>query len=229
MRKKTELEHRMNKENIDICCIQETHLQKDKTFKARGYQCFRTDRGGDRRKGGIITLIKSNINAYMSSSSNDGAEQHTITVNTLKKDIILVNYYCPNNVNLALHNIHVRDSNFIIMGDFNSHSQSWGYDHIDARGEEIEAWQDDKNLTLINQPYDTPTFYSRCWHTTRTPDIALCTEDLHSITMREVGNQLGGSDHRPAYLTLEASINSTKVKLQESKLVAIQAPHKHPN
>ena len=49
MRKKTELEHRMNKENIDICCIQETHLQKNKTFKARGYQCFRTDRGGDRR------------------------------------------------------------------------------------------------------------------------------------------------------------------------------------
>ena len=50
MRKKTELEHRMNKENIDICCIQETHLLKDKTFKVRGYKCFRTDRGGDRRK-----------------------------------------------------------------------------------------------------------------------------------------------------------------------------------
>ena len=104
---------------------------------------------------------------------------------------------------MALHNIHVRDSNFIIMGDFNSHSQSWGYDHIDARGEEIEAWQDDNNLTLINQPYDTLTFYSRCWHTTSTPGIALCTEDLHSITMREVGDQLGESDHRPAYLTLE--------------------------
>ena len=90
------------------------------------------------------------------------------------------------------------------MGDFKSHSQSWGYDHIDARGEEFEAWQDDKNLTLINQPYDTPTFYSICWHTTSTPDITLCTEDLHSITMREVGDQLGGSDHRPVYLTLEA-------------------------
>ena len=76
------------------------------------------------------------------------------------------------------------------MGNFNSHSQSWGYDHIDARGEEIEAWQDNKNLTLINQPYDTLTFYSRCWHTTSTSDIALCIEDLHSITMREVGDQL---------------------------------------
>ena len=204
MRKKTELEHRINRENIDICCIQETHLQQDKTFKVRGCQCFRTDRGGDRRKGGILTLINSNINAYMSSSLSDGAEQHTLTVNTLKRDILLVNYYCPNNVNMALHNIHVRGSNCIIMGGFNSHSQSWGCDHIDARGEEIEAWQDDNNLTLINQSYDTPTFYSRCWHTTSTLDIALCTEVLHSIIMREVSDQLGGSDHIPAYLTLEA-------------------------
>ena len=122
MKKKTELEHIMNKENIDICCIQVTRLQKDRTFKVRGYQCFITDRGGDRRKGGIITLIKSNINSYMSSGSNDGAEQHTVTVKTLKTEILLVNYYYSNNVNLELHNIHVRYSNFIIMGVFNSHS-----------------------------------------------------------------------------------------------------------
>ena len=37
MREETELEHRMNKDNIDICWIQETHLQKDKTFKGWYY------------------------------------------------------------------------------------------------------------------------------------------------------------------------------------------------
>ena len=57
--------------------------------------------------------------------------------------------------------------------------------------------------SLINH-MTHPTFYSSCWHTTSTPDTALCTEDLHSITLREVGDQLGGSDHIPAYLTLEA-------------------------
>ena len=86
MRKNTELEHRMNKDNIYICCIQEIHLQKDKTFKVRGYQCFRTDRGG----GKSIILIKSNINAHMSSNSNDGAEQHTGTVKTPKREILLL-------------------------------------------------------------------------------------------------------------------------------------------
>ena len=55
MRKKTEPEHRINKDNTAICCIQETHLQMDKTFNVRGCQYLRTDRGGDRRKGCIIT------------------------------------------------------------------------------------------------------------------------------------------------------------------------------
>ena len=37
--KNTKLENIMNKETIDIWCLQETHLQKDKSFKVREYQC----------------------------------------------------------------------------------------------------------------------------------------------------------------------------------------------
>ena len=63
VKKKTELEHLIKRESIDICCIQETHLKKDKSFKMRGHQCIRTDRGGERKKGGVLTLVKSYINA----------------------------------------------------------------------------------------------------------------------------------------------------------------------
>ena len=153
-------------------------------------------------------MVKSNINAYLSGSSTDSAEYQVVKIKTKTKEIHLVNYYCPNNVNLDLLNIPVVRTNFIIVGDFNSHSQSWGYNHIDARGEEIEEWQDDNNLILINKPEDTPTFYSRCWHTTSTPDIAICTEDIHSITQRKVGSQLGGSDHKPVYLNLDTKITT---------------------
>ena len=51
-------------------------------------------------------------------------------------------------------------------------------------------------------PPDQPTFYSRRWHTTSTPDIALCTEDLHGSIRREVDEQLGGNNHRPVFLQL---------------------------
>ena len=41
VKKKTELGNILKRESIDICCIQETHLKKDKTFTMRGYQCIR--------------------------------------------------------------------------------------------------------------------------------------------------------------------------------------------
>lgn len=106
---------------------------------------------------------------------------------------------------MSLDSIDVPDSSFIAVGDFNSHSQSWGYGQLDSRGEQVEDWQDEHRLTLLNKPEDPPTFYSRRWHTTSTPDLAFCTDDVHSKISREVGEQLGGSDHRPVLLTLNSS------------------------
>ena len=65
----------------------------------RGYQCIRTDRAGDRNKGGVLTLVKSNINEYLSGSSTDSAEYQVVKIKIKTKEIHLVNYYCPNNVN----------------------------------------------------------------------------------------------------------------------------------
>ena len=191
--------------------MKETHRKKVKIFKMRGYQCIRTDRAGDRNKGGVLTLIKLNINAYLSRRSTASAEYQVVKIKTKSKEIHLVNFYCPNNITLDLLNIPVVRNNFTI---FNSHSQSWRYNHIDSRGEEIEEWQDDNNIILINKQEDTPTFYSRCSHTTSTPDIAICTEDIHCITKRTVGSQLGGSDHKPVYFTLDTKITIASTMLR---------------
>ena len=137
----------------NICCIQQTHLKKDKTFRMRSYQCIRTDRAGDRNKGGVLTLVMSNISAYLSGSSTDSAEYQVVKIETKTKEIHLVNYYCKNNVNIDLLNIPVVRPNFIIVRDFNSHSRSWGYNHSyeTSPGTKIEEWQDDNNLIPINK------------------------------------------------------------------------------
>lgn len=44
MNKMTELEHLLHERGINICCLQETHLQRGKAFKVGGYQAFRWDR-----------------------------------------------------------------------------------------------------------------------------------------------------------------------------------------
>ena len=210
MNKKTELEHFLHEENINICCIQETHLRSNKPFKVRGYQCFRSDRP-DRSKGGVLTLIRNNINACLIDTHMEDSEYQVLEIKTDAAHFQLINFYCPNDKPLSLDTISPEVSNFIVVGDFNSHSQSWGYQHMDRRGEEVENWQDENQLLLINSPSDQPTFYSRRWHTTSTPDIALCTEDLHGGITREVGEQLGGSDHRPVLLKLNlgASVEAT--------------------
>ncbi|CAG2245306.1 unnamed protein product [Mytilus edulis] len=111
--KRDKLQHFLHENNVNICCIQETHLQEGKSFKVRGYQVFRSDRK-ERKKG-------------------------------------------------------------------------------------------EHQLILVNDPTDTPTFYSRRWHTTTTPDLAFCTDDIHPNISRKVCDQLGGSDHRPVILSIRGT------------------------
>jgi ribonuclease HI len=198
--KKLELENILNEEQVSICCLQETHLNQDIAFKIRGYQCFRSDRK-DRRKGGILTLVRNNIIAVQLGTYMEGAEYQMLQLRTESTDFHLLNYYCPNDRLLALETIPKKER-VIICGDFNSHSQSWGYDHMDKRGEELENWQDENGFILINQPCDPPTFYSRSWHTTSTPDLSFHSSGLEWSITRTVGKQLGGSDHRPVFLTV---------------------------
>ena len=147
---------------------------------------------------------------HLSDRHMEDSEYQVLEIKADAADIQLVNFYCPNDKPLSLDNISTEVSNFIIVGDFNSHSQSLGYQHMDRRVE-VENWQDENRLLLINSPSDQPTFFSRRWHTTSTPDIALCTDDLHGSIRREVGEQLGGSDHQPVFLkiNLGASTQTT--------------------
>ena len=50
----------------------------------------------------------------------------------------LVNLFSPNDKVLSLNALPAVEDHHLVVGDFNSHSQSWGYDHIDKRGEEVE-------------------------------------------------------------------------------------------
>ena len=56
--KKLELQVLLKERNIDVCCIQETHLNSSHRFSIRRYETFRRDRK-DRPNGGILTLVKN--------------------------------------------------------------------------------------------------------------------------------------------------------------------------
>ena len=100
--KKDELQHLLLNKDIDICCIQETHLKEGKNFKIRGYQKpFRLDRA-DRTKGGVLTLVRNNLHAIVVNTHLDGAEYQYLKVQSKSKEVSLINYYCPNDRPLSL-------------------------------------------------------------------------------------------------------------------------------
>lgn len=200
-KKKPELQIFLRGETVDIICIQETHRTDAHRFSVRGYQLFRHDRT-NRSKGGNLTLVRNNIPATEVGRSEGDNEFLTVKVILHVKEITVINFYCPPDKDLQLHTLPKSHQNLLILGDFNGHSPSWGYQDLNSRGEQIEDWMIDENLILINNPDDKPTCLSRAWKTTSTPDLAIATEDIHKICDRSVADQLGGSDHLPVLLKL---------------------------
>ena len=210
--KKEILAARLCQEDIDIACVQETHLNENRRFNMRGYQVFRKDRVG-RKKGGVVILVKNRIPAQeIKISCTDQAEINAVYILIENQRYNIFNVYSPPDRDLSLQTLELTGDKCLIAGDFNSHSEAWGYDEADKRGEEVEDWQVENNLLLLNDPEDPPTFYSRRWMTTSTPDLAFATNDLARIATRTVLDQLGGSDHRPIKITLDLNYKPDETK-----------------
>lgn len=217
-RKKRALSARLHAEKIDVACIQETHLSPPnektrpshphKNISIRGYQTFNTPREG-RTKGGVLIYVRETIQATpINVDTGQEAEIVGVLVRVDGKDIRIFNYYCPPDKNLSLYNMDLSCDHHIVLGDFNSHSPSWGYSDLNQRGEEVEDWQITLGLHLINDADDPPTYYSRAWRTTSTPDLAFTSGELAPLVKRNVQEQLAGSDHRPILLTLDLNAPS---------------------
>ena len=92
--KKVSLTERLHKENVDVACIQETHVNSNHRFSIRGYQTFRLDREG-RHKGGVLILVRNNIAAsYFKVDTYQQAEIHGVKITVDNSAISILNLYC---------------------------------------------------------------------------------------------------------------------------------------
>ena len=200
-KKKIALEKKLKEQDIKIACIQETHLTDNMRFAIRGYQVIRHDRKD--HKGGVMTLVKNDYpTAGIKIDTQEQSEIQQIKVCIGKKELLIFNCYCPPNKELHLDKIKIQEERCLVLGDFNSHSQSWGYGDMDKRGETVENWQIETKLQLLYDDEDEDTYFSRAWKTTSTPDLTFATDDIAKTINRTVQPQLGGSDHRPIITNL---------------------------
>jgi Endonuclease/Exonuclease/phosphatase family. len=107
-------------------------------------------------------------------------------------------YNPPTNVpNLSPIQIQTKT---VIIGDFNAHSPTWGYNDLNGPGKEIEDFINTNNVELIFKKTDPPTFIYHSGSCSN-PDLLLVSSDIADQTHRQVLED-PGSGHRAIMATI---------------------------
>ena len=116
-----EFKHHLTQNSYDVICLQETFLKPEKNFTLAGYSIVRRDRI-DKRKGGLITLIKDSLN-YTEIASPGNIECITVNIRTDNSHVTVSNLYISPDQSADIDNIsRLFHSKTVIVGDLNSKS-----------------------------------------------------------------------------------------------------------
>ena len=204
-----ELRVRLEEDDIDVCLIQESHLQeKSHVPFIDGYKLIRADRVAT-VKGGLLAYVrKSLVVEEIGRVAVEATEVQIFRIQLSKnKWLHISNVYIPpanskgqDVINLRTDAIPCMKSS-LICGDFNAHSVLWD-NRIDPdqRGDSLTEWIFDNNLSVLNNGDATRT--DRSSDNLSTPDVTLCGADWMGKTEWAVAEPIGKSDHKPIVITV---------------------------
>ena len=96
--KRQRLAEWIQKQDPDICCLQETHLETRDTYtlKAKDWKkIFHANR--DQKKAGVAILISDKIDFKTKAAKRDKDGHYIMTKGSIQeKDITIINIYVPN-------------------------------------------------------------------------------------------------------------------------------------
>jgi len=104
-----------------------------------------------------------------------------------------------------------RDTSNIVIGDFNSHSVSWGYTKTNEAGQKLEAWSEAENLTSIHDPELPHSFNSGRWKKGYNPDLIFVSNNIIQQSSKYIGQPIPNTQHRPVCLQTHAVIRAQSV------------------
>ena len=115
----------IQKQDLYICCLQETHFRPRDTYRLKGWKkIFHAN--GNQKKAGAAVLISEKIDFNIKTVTRDKEGHYIMIKASIKEeDITIVNIYAPNigapqYIRQMLTAVKEEiDSNTIIVGDFN--------------------------------------------------------------------------------------------------------------
>jgi ribonuclease HI len=216
--KTIELEERMKKLDVDVAVIQETKFkEKDASPRIPGFKvAMRADREVV-EGGGLISYIRDTLPfEKLYDKATSATETSSFRVRLSNNNWVpITNMYVPpanskgQYIKFAPEIIPCFESS-IICGDLNGHSPLW--DDIqpsDDRGEEIENWVIEKELSILNS--GEPTRHSRITGNGSSPDLSLCGKKWEGKCSWSVEECIGASDHLPIVITLNTAVQHQSI------------------
>ena len=182
----------------DVVAITETWMSQgqDWILQVPGFRCFRKDREGGKRGGGVALLIRDRVTAVEKVDAVEGlsTESLWVEVRSGKGSITLLGvFYRPPNSNREVEEqigkqILERCSNsrVVVMGDFNFPNIDWNIPRV--RGLDGEEFVRCVQEGFLTQHVDKPTRGEAVL------DLILANEP-GQVSDLSVGEHLGDSDH----------------------------------
>lgn len=207
---KDELQVILEKEDIDICLICETHFTNQSFITFKNYCFYHTFHPSNNARGGSAILIKRTIDHYEDDKiSLDVFQATTVTCKINNSFISFTSVYSPPRHNIKSEQykqlIRKHKYKFIMGGDFNAKHVLWGSRLTTTKGRELcKALQETGcDFESTGKPTYWPT------DPAKTPDLIdfFITQKVSKVYLEiKEGFDLN-SDHSPIYLTFYCNIH----------------------
>lgn len=188
-----------HKIEIDIICIQETHLLDDHVYLP-GYQAIVKSRKV-KRGGGVLILVRNSLRYEIINLDIDleivGIK--LIGLHDNAKILNIFSWYLPPKeyINLKQLSSILPKMNTLLAGDINAHNKLWGSCNTDHRGRIIHDFLDSNKLISVNNKQYTRINYNGS--TSNIDTIFVSSHLGNSIDFKVLSDNCG-SDHFPLFV-----------------------------
>lgn len=197
-----ELQHLADREEIDIICVQETHLNPDKKIYINDFKLYRNDRNSF--GGGVAIAVRNNFKSKTHRiSSPNNIENIAVAVETCRGQLIFVSAYNPKYTSSFGNNIvELTDQadEYFIFGDFNAKHVDWNCHVNNQAGQTLHRLHNQMNFLIVH-----PMNYTHIPHSggnSSCIDILLTNSSLQINDMYTHRDTLS-SDHLPVICEIQ--------------------------
>ena len=213
-KKRLELLELVQRKNIDIILLNETHLNNSQQFKLPNFHSYITNRPqrlGHPAWGGTAILINRKIVHHQIKITTSSIENTSIQIQVGNKELRLSAVYKKPDTLLLTSDLEslLDTSHYVaIAGDLNAKHQSWNSRRQNTAGNTLANFADKRRDITIAAP-TSPTHYpDNPNHNADILDIAILKTGNLRYTIENLTAELS-SDHTPIILELQAQGTQT--------------------